>query len=173
LIAQISLSPSLLSKVAEGGIIDRALVRSPALEERLLKSLEVDEEDGRVLIKPEMERVQNVIRKIATGLFAVRYGKVPDPKKIGLIAVYPHQIRDDRPASYFISTFTDRFRSKQWKSAQSGIFSYIFVRDPKNSSKVWCVMDIHQTLWGVVHFPNPKKSSKMRVDQQLWLFPPQ
>lgn len=171
LIAQISLSPALLSKIAEGGIIDRALARSPALEERLLKSLEVDEEDGRVLIKPEMGRVQNVVRKIATGLFAIRYGKVPDPKRIGPIGVYPYQVRDDRPAAYFISTFTERFRSKQWKSAQSGVFSYIFVRDPKSSSKVWCVMDIHQTLWGVVHFPNPK-SAKIRVDQQLWLFPP-
>jgi len=169
LLGQISSAPTIAAMASECGVIDRTLSRSPRLENRLIESLEVDNEDGRILIRPEIDRVKRVIQKIATGLFTLRYGRIPSTNTVGPVGAYPYHARDDRPPPYFIATFTERFRSKQWRTVQPRVFSYIFVRDPKSSSKVWCVMDIHQSLWGVVHFPNPK-SVKVRSNRQLWLF---
>ena len=170
LLGHVSLSSTITAKLEPGGIIDRTLERSPALEERLLQALATDEETGNVFIRPETPRVALVIRKIAVGLFALRYGRVPSPDGVGPVGLYPYQLRDDRPLPYFIATFTERFESKQWRTVQRDVFSYIFVRDPKRRGNVWCIMDIHHTLWGVVHFANPKKATA-RASTQLSLFP--
>lgn len=170
LLGQISPAPTMVAKVAAGGIIDRTLQRSPALDERLIRSLEPDEDGGRISIKVEIDRVHRVIKKLATGLFVVRYGRVPSPGSIRVIGAYPYRLSDERPLPVFISTFTERFRQKQWKHVQPKVFSYIFVRHPRSSSKIWCVMDLHQTLWGVAEMPNPQ-SVKIRTQRQLWLFP--
>jgi hypothetical protein len=167
LLAQIGISSSLVSKVEQGGEVDRTLTRAPALDERIFRSLETDEE-GRILIKPEIARVQRIIQKIALGLYVLRYDRVPALSSMVPVGAYPFSISEGRPAPYFIATFTERFRAKRWTIAQPTIFSHIFVRDPRSSSRVWCVMDFHQTLWGVVHCPNPK-SIKVRSDRQLWL----
>ena len=155
--------------LAPGGLIDRTFTNSPALEERFLQTLEVDEETGLPVIRPELHRVSRVIQKIATGLFALRYGRIPATQQISHVGLYPYKPNDERPLPYFIATFTERFRSKQWRKVQHGTFSYIFVRDPKHSGKVWCVMDIYQSFWGVVHFPNPK-NTKVRANPPFWLF---
>lgn len=171
LLAKISTSPTLISKVENGGSIYRTLERSPALEVRIISSLETDDEDveGRVFIRPETERVNNIIKKIALGLFVLRYKRFPSWDSLSKVGAYPYNISDQRPLPYFIATFTEKFRNKKWFHLQSNVFSYIFVRDPVSSSRVWCVMDFHQTLWGVVHCPNPR-SVKVRNNQQLWLF---
>src|SRR6185369_15392956 len=109
------------------------------------------------------------IAKIALGLFALRYSRVPAMSAVSHVNAYPYNIYDQRPAPYFIATFTERFRSKRWCSVQAGVFSDIFVRDPTSNSRVWCVMDFHQTLWGVAHLPNPQ-SVKVRSNRQLRLF---
>lgn len=170
LLSHVSSSPSIEAKLAPGGVIDRALSYSPALEERLLKALDVDDETGNPVIRPEMHRVNRIVQKMAIGLFALRYGRVPAAEQVGRVALYPYKPKDERPLPYFIATFTERFRSKLWRKVQPGTFSYIFVRDPRHSGKVWCVMDIYQSLWGIVHFPNPK-SAKVRTTPQRWLFP--
>lgn len=170
LLGQISLSPTITTKLSDGGIIHRTLTRSPALEERLIQALEVDDEDGRVRIRPEMDRVSRVVQKISIGLFALRYGRVPEVTAIGPVGVYPYQVEDDRPLPVFLGTFTERFRGKRWRIVQPKVFSYIFVRDPRSSRKIWCVMDIHQTLWGVVQLPHPK-SVRVTNNRQLSLFP--
>jgi hypothetical protein len=168
LMSKISLAPSLTTRISEGGSISRALEQSPSLDDRLISSLESDDE-GRILIRPETERIHRIIRKIALGLFVLRYGRIPSLQSLSEIAAYPYSVRDDRPPHQFILTFTEKFKAKPWKHPQKNIFSYIFVRDPWSSSKVWCIMDFHSTLWGVVHLPNPK-SIKTRNDGQLWMF---
>lgn len=170
LLGQIGTSKTIAAKVSPGGVIDRALTRAPGLDERLFQALESDDEDGRILIRPEIERLRGVIAKIALGLFVLRYGRVPAMGSVRAVNAYPYSVEDERPAPYFIATFTERFRSKQWRHIQQGVFSYIFVRDPRSSSRVWCVMDFHQTLWGGAHLPNPK-SVEVRNDSQLWLPP--
>jgi hypothetical protein len=169
LLSHVADSPSMEAKLVPGGIIKRTLNQAPALEERLLRALDVDEETGNPVIRPEMQRVNRVVKKIATGLFVLRYGRVPAVDQIARAALYPYKPNDERPLPYFIATFTERFKSKQWSTVQPGAFSYIFVRDPQHSGKVWCVMDIFQSLWGVVHLPNPKKA-RVRAVPQLWLF---
>jgi hypothetical protein len=169
LLGQISTSPFIVEKLAPGGQIDRTLTRSPALDERLLSALSVDEDSGRIVIEPEHARVHRVIRKMAIGLFVLRYGWAPAPEFVGPISVHPYNIRDQRPPHHFIATFTERFRAKRWRRVQAGVFSYIFVRDPMHSGKVWCVMDIYDCLWAVVQLPNPK-SKKARLNPSGWLF---
>lgn len=170
LLGHVASSRSIEAKLAPGGLIDRTLSYAPALEERLLRALDVDEDTGNPVIKPEMQRVKRVVQKIAVGLFALRYGRAPAGDQVSHVGLYPYKPKDERPLPYFIATFTERFKSKQWRNVQCGAFSYIFVRDPRHSGKVWCVMDISQSLWAVVHLPNPK-SAKLRSNQQLWLFP--
>jgi len=45
LLAQKSTSPTLISRVENGGSIYRTLERSPALDKRIISSLETDDED--------------------------------------------------------------------------------------------------------------------------------
>jgi hypothetical protein len=166
----ISSSPYIAAKLAPGGVINRTLERSPALDERLFHSLGFDDATGSPCIRPEIARLNSVVRKVAIGLFALRYGRAPAAEQVGPVGLYPYVLLDERPLPYFVSTFTERFKSKQWRTVQPGVFRYIFVRSPQSSSKVWCIMDIYQSLWGVVHFPNPK-SRRARQSSQLWLFP--
>lgn len=168
LLTEISTQHTLTAKRADGGTVNRALMRAPALQERFFKALQFDDE-GAIVIRPEFDRVNRVIQKIGLGLFVLRYNRIPRLSDVWPVAAYPYDVRDDRPVPLFISTFTERFRSKQWRHIQKGVFSYIIVRDPLHSEKVWCVMDFHQTLWGVAHFPNPR-SVKARRNEQLWLF---
>lgn len=170
LLGHVASSPSIEAKLAPGGLIDRTLSHAPALEERLLNALDVDEDTGNTVIKPEIHRLKRVVQKIAVGLFALRYGRIPAIEQVSHVGLYPYKPIDERPLPYFIATFTERFKSKKWRNVQSGAFAYIFVRDPRHSGKVWCVMDICQSIWGVVHLPNPK-NAKIRSNQQLWLFP--
>lgn len=167
-LAKIGASKTIAAKAAPGGVIERALTRAPALDERILQALEADD-DGRLLIRAEIERVRRVIA-IALGLFVLRYSRVPAMASVRPVNAYPYSVEEQRPTPYFIATFTERFRSKQWRHVQQGVFSYIFVRDPQSSSRVWCIMDFHQTLWGVAHLPNPK-SIRVRNELQLWLLP--
>ncbi len=62
LIGHVSPSPTITAKLEPGGVLDRALSRSPALEERLLQALGVDEETGAPFIRPEIARVDNVVK---------------------------------------------------------------------------------------------------------------
>lgn len=170
MLGQISSSPTITAKICDGGIIDRTLTRSPALEQRLIAALEVDGENGRVLIRPDMDRVSRVVKKIAVGLFVLHYGRVPELAAVEHVGTFPYQVSDERPWPTFIATFTERFRTKKWRVVQPHVFSYIFVRAPRSPNKICCVIDIHRTLWGVVHLPYPT-SVKVRNNGQLKLFP--
>lgn len=169
LLGQISTSPNIAAKIDIGGVIDRTLVHSPALEDSLIQALEVDEMSGRIFIRHDAERMNKVVKKIAIGLYVMRYGLIPSADKINFVNLYLYQSQNQKFLSYFIATFTERFTSKQWCTTQAGVFSYIFIRDPKDNTKLVCIMNIHQTLWGIVHFPNPKSIAK-NSNQQLQLF---
>lgn len=169
LLGQISPAPTMVAKIESGGIIDRTLQRSPGLEESLIQSLEIDK-NGHTLIKVEHNRLNRVVRKIATGLFAIKYGRIPMLESANVIGTFPYTSNDERPIPVFLSTFNERFHQKRWRHVQRKVFSYIFVRHPRSNAKIWCIMDFHQTLWGVVELPNPQ-SAKMMARRQLCLFP--
>ena len=169
LISHISSSPALETKLAPEGEIDRMFSYSPLLEERLLNALKIDKKTGKPVIQIEVHRVNSIVKKIAIGLFALQYGLVPLGSQIEHVALYPYKPTDQRPVPYFLATFTERFKTKRWRSVQPTAFEYIFVRDPINNGKVICIMDIYQSVWGVVHLPNPK-SAKPQIMDQLSLF---
>ena len=169
LIAQVSLSPFISAKLESGGTLDRAFTRSPAFEQLFLDAMGVDEDTGKPFIRPVLPRVTRVVKKIAVGLFALRYGWAPPLEEVRPANLFPYELRDDRPLPYFISTFTERFQPKRWQTVQPGVFSYIFVRDPNHSGTVWCLMDFHRSFWGVVHFPR-SRAGKVRSNRQLHLF---
>ena len=164
LIAHISTASTLTSKLEAGGTVDRALSRAPALDERIIESLEVDG-TGRINIQPELNRVNRILEKISLGLFAHRYSRIPDSSSLKSEGAFPYNIKDFRSTQYFLSTFTERFQKKRWSITQPGVFSYIFVRHPRRNNKLWCIMDFHNTLWGVVLCPHPNSINKMNARQ--------
>jgi hypothetical protein len=120
LIGHGSPAEAIARKLEPGGALDRALDLSPALEERLLNALEVDEETGLPFIQPETDRVERIVRKIALGLFALRYGRIPSQESMRPVNLYPYEPHDGRPLAYFTATFTESFRPKRWTTVQRG-----------------------------------------------------
>ena len=156
LLSQIGTSRSLQDRIVEGGSVDRALERNHNLDDRITSALYPDE-GGRVMIQPEIDRVNRVIRKIILGLYVLRYGQVPPLDSVVGVEAYPYNIDEMRPADAFVATHTERFQPKRWKAVQKGIFSYIFVRTDKSSSHYCCVVDLHANIWGVGYVPIPKQ----------------
>lgn len=153
-LAQIGTNSSLERKIEQGGVVDRAFERSPAFEERFIRSMEVGPE-GRPYFRPEHERIERVIQKTAFGLFVVRYKRNPSLSDIRNTAAYPYNIDDSRPATRFLATYRNRFQTKRWTDVQRGVFSYIVVRDSMAGNQLTCIMDFHQTLWGIAELPEP------------------
>jgi hypothetical protein len=75
LLSQIGTSQLLTGKTAKGGVVDRTLKRAPRLEQRLNDALQTDEE-GRIVIAPESNRIHKVVTKIAHGLYVLRYKSI-------------------------------------------------------------------------------------------------
>ena len=158
-LAQIGTRSSLTEKIEDGGIVDRAFLRSPALERRFLESMEIGQGE-RVFIRPELNRINRVIQKTAFGLFIIRYDKIPLLSDIKNVVAYPYNIMDSRPPARILATHTEKFAPKRWDSIQKGIFSFIVVRDKMADNCITCIMDFHETLWGVVEFPEPSAISR-------------
>lgn len=172
LIAQTSPAPYLNAKLEEGGTLYRAFVHSPKFEQRFLNSLIVDEATGLPYLNLELDelrRVSRVVAKIALGLFNLKYGWTPKPESVRQANLYPYGFQDDRPTPYFIATFTERFQKKHWQTIQPSVFSYIFMRDPKHSGTILCIMRFHETFWGVVHLPH-RQDRRALNKRQLRLF---
>jgi hypothetical protein len=169
LLGQISPAPTMAAKVQEGGSIDRALKRAPRLEDRLVRHIEPAPGGGaNVFIKIEHARLERVLGKIALGLYFARYGRVPPPPGVEPIGAYPYTLTDYRPLGLVASTHSERFEPKRWHHVQSGVFSYIFIRDPRSYGRLICIMDFHQTMWGAVRLAQPRRGSA-RYHRQLKL----
>jgi hypothetical protein len=158
LLAHIGTVGTLAAKIEVGGSVDRAFTKTPVKEDRLIASLVT--EDNRVVIMPEVHRVERVIRKIAQGLYFIRYGKRVGQQDIQNVAAYPYNIEDHRPTLVFINLLSQRFPSKQWKHVQPQVFSFIFTRAPLDQRRVICTMNFHSTLWGVASMPIAVRSNK-------------
>jgi hypothetical protein len=163
LLGQFSESPAIAKQISEGGTIDRALARAPGFEGRLLEALSIDEETGMVVIRPEMDRVHLIVRKIAFGLFVRRFGQVPSIEVIGPVGVFPYLNEDEVPMPFRAVTFTSGGNPKTWTDVQQDTFSYIFVQDPQDGGSLWCIMDIHSSLWCAIRLPYPNGASEIQV----------
>lgn len=163
-LAHIATVASLAQHLDEGGDVDRAFARTPAKEQEILKILAPDE-TGRIRINPDLHRIERVIRKIARGLYFIRYGQRISDDDVKSVAAHPYNIEDQRPAHVFINTYTERFQPKRWSHLQPNIFSFIFTRPGFSDGGFYCIMDFHRTLWGVASFP-PPVSPKRRASRQ-------
>ncbi len=154
-LAHIGVVPHLMNKVDQGGVVDRALVRAPALDERIIQSLDVTS-DGRVLFKPEKERIQNVFRKIAFGLYIHRYSRHVTFDLFTPLAVYGST--EEIPRTLLAAThYSPGVRAKPWLIVQPGVFSYLFAKSwLANDPLLYCLIDLHRTLLGVLACPDPR-----------------
>ena len=158
-IAQISFEPHLMKKLDEGGIVDRTLERAPGLDERIIQSLH-PESDGRVWLRPEGERIQKIIRKIAFGLYVVRYQRRVSIDMFSPVAVYGPE--EEIPLQVVAAShYRPGTRRKGWVAVQKGAFAYLFARSWfPGDSQLYCLIDLHRTLLGVVACPDPRARTR-------------
>ncbi len=154
-LAQVGFCPTLLSKVEEGGVVDRALNRSAALDDRIAGQLVV-EEGGSVTLRPELERMAKIVRKIAYGLFIRRYRQCTSQELFYPIGIY-HQ-NDPMPQPLIAAMYYwPGIRRKKWEVVQAGVFSYLFARGWMGSDPpLYCLVEFHKTLLAVVGCPDPR-----------------
>ena len=157
-IAKIGHVPQLMARVEKAGIVDRALERAPGLDQRIVDSLEVGS-DGRIWLMPERERILRIVLKIAYGLFICRYGMRASFGAFSALAVYGPEEEIPQPI-VAASHYWPGIRRKQWISVQKDVFSYLFakgwlLRDPP----LYCLVDLHRTLLGVVACPDPRSKA--------------
>ena len=161
-LAQVGFHPLLQQKLQPGGIVDRALDRRPALDDRIVQSLGTGS-DGRVYFAPEMDRMEAVAQKVAFGLFCHRYklGKVPE---ISTFKPAPLAHSEDAMNQIFVMAHNERFTPRRWTHLQKGVFSYMFVRNWvwSDFGKLVCIMKFYETLWAAVICPWPSRGLRSR-----------
>ena len=156
ILAHVATANSLVSKIADGGVVDRALSASAKKSAVLESSLQATNHDGvSIWLQPDWIRVGLIVRKIAQGLYYHRYNQAVADIDVRDIGAYPYNIRDQRPPEIIAATHSERFLPKKWQHIQPGIFSYIFVRHSFDQSRLTCVVDVHSTAWLVASFPSP------------------
>jgi hypothetical protein len=167
----ISSNPTLTRKIEVGGNVYRAWQRSDKLKNRIYDSIQKDE-NGRIYIKPEHERVRKVLEKNALGLYYHRYKVSAKLESFKCTGVYPYEIIDTRPAEVVLLTNDDKFMPKRWTSIQKNVFDYIVVRDWRRGNKYSMIFNIHNTLWALIEIPFPNyRKRKLKTNlYQLNLF---
>lgn len=163
-----SFDPNLMNENEQGGYIDRILTRSPALDDRIVSSLSLDE-NGRVFIAPELDRMRRVCAKLACGLFALRYGagRFLDTFNVSLVQHGSNELPQEMIAAMH---FVPGHRAKRWTTVQCGIFSFLFakgwlVSDPP----IWCFLDLNQTIFAAIRCPSPPRGqSRVQLVSKPW-----
>ena len=154
ILSSIATAPTLANRVSDGVSVDRSLTAAPGLDQRIISSLSVGD-DGRVMLQPELHRMNRIVAKIAFGLFVRRYSVVPRPEEVRPLGIFPYNIEDQRPALLVALACRENFTSKRWTHVQRGVFSYLIARTGSSNNELVCIMDIHQTVWGAARIPNP------------------
>jgi hypothetical protein len=147
-LAQIAHHPALAWRVIEGGDIDRALRRKPALEERLINEMGVDEA-GRPYLLPDQRRIGSVLRKLAAGLFFLRFGEAPGLGAFQPIALY--DLENPPPEVAELSWKFDHvepLRVIQWS-----IFSFGFCNARGSDSATYCNINFYNSVFGLIACP--------------------
>lgn len=147
-IAHIGHHPALAWRVAEGGNVDRALERSPGLEERLINEMGVDEE-GRPYIQPDQERINAVLRKLAAGLFYLKYEEAP-----GLEAFHPISLYNFESPPDIVIDLSWKFQHiEPMDVVQWSIFYYGFCNIPDDENFTYCNINFYNSVFGMVACP--------------------
>ncbi len=172
--AQSGFVPTLMSKVDEGGVVDRMLQKSTGLDVHFENSMRFAE-DGRVFITPDETRIANITRKVAFGLYFHRYTPKAAPSLDDFFAIKSIHNLDN--TNFIVAmTHTDKFQPRRWKHVQMivspghgkvQVFDYMFVLNWVwgDFGRLFCIMRFHQTIWAAVRCPHPsnRKNPKRRV----------
>lgn len=151
ILAQICHHPALAWRVIKGGDIDRALVRRPALEERLIAEMGTDEE-GRPYITPDQTRIGSVLQKLAAGLYFLRFAKAPGLKSFQAIALYDL----DNPPPY-VTALSWQFEHMEPMSViQWSIFSYGFCNLRETNDHTYCSINFYNSVFGLIACPHQR-----------------
>lgn len=147
-------TPRLLSKVDDGGVVDRMLVRDKRMDDRFNKSMGVH--NGRVYIRPEMDVVNRVITKIAFGLYANRYPKSKLPSLKDFEIMFLSHVAHENAKKIFAMAHNEKFQPRRWCHIQRGVFSYMFVRNWlwQDYDRLVCILKMHETLIAAIRCPN-------------------
>lgn len=166
--------PSLQRKVEPGGVVNRMLQRRPRLGAHFVEQENVAKGRRSLLILDE-SRIGKVIRKVAFGLYYLRYKPGTPPALADFLALKPFRNFDE--ANFIaVMAHTERFRPRRWIHVQTltlpgqgkvQVFSYMFIRNWvwTDFGKLFCIMRFHETLWAAVGCPHPSqgKTLKQRV----------
>ncbi len=156
-----SFDTQLMQENLQGEYLDRMLTHSPQLDDRITSSLSVDE-NGQVYVKPELERMHRVCRKVACGLFALRYGAGRSLDSFD-VEIVQHGLTDLAQELVAAMHYSPGLRAKRWTTVQLGAFSFLFakgwfVSDPS----IWCFVDFYQTIFAAIRCPSPPRS-RLRI----------
>lgn len=167
LLAHVGGAEHLTSKLVAGGKVDRAFEASPALEDRLIRSLSVSSE-GRVLVTPDLSRVARIVEKISFGLFALKYGPGASRDRFTCRALCGPG--EDLPPPLFPALWVwPGLRRKRWTVVQQGVFSFLFAKGwMAGDAPLYCFMNLHDTLLAAVDCPPPVVRNRWRLSSRPW-----
>ena len=148
----IGAAKSLNAKVEECGKVDRALSYSSALDDKIINNLSVSE-CGKVMLTPELHRIRRVIKKIALGLYVLRYNQIPSIDSIEGGDIFPSENEHSHPTNYSMPTHIRRLLTETHTIVQPNIFTYAFVKPSNFKNNIYCVMELHSTAWGFAYLP--------------------
>lgn len=168
-------------KTAPGGVVARSLRHSPRLDQ-MMKWAHVPGEDGRLRFVPQLERFSRVMVKIAFGLWFKRYQRCAAVSAFTCETVQHSQ--DLRP--WLVDLVSppgkwpevgsqklcrsaagwpgqqDTQKSGKWTSVQAGIFEFSFIPVQSRQPGLFCVMNLYDTVWGVVSCPRPPTEARTK-----------
>jgi hypothetical protein len=166
-LANIGSTPALQAKVEVGGKVDRALQNSPAFDNLLINSLQVTA-DGRVHMRVDLERTGEVLRKIAYGLFCLRYGQ-SRPMTDFRIHWFGPEESIAPPSVEAAQWYWPGLRRKKWTVVQAGIFEFLFAKGwMVEDAPLICLMRLHCTLLAAVSCPAPSARKGRQLSQKAW-----
>ena len=158
-LAQVGFCPTLMSKVDAGGVVYRALEKSAALDDMIFRSLTAGE-NGTVIFHPELDRMTNVVQKIACGLFFHRYSRRPNLNSFYPIGIFHRSESVPQPLVAAMH-YWPGIRRKKWQIVQANVFSYLFAKGWMGTDPpLICFVEFHNTLLAVVGCPDPRSLPK-------------
>jgi len=161
-------------KTAPGGVVARSLRHSPLLGE-MMNRAHVPGDDGRFRFEPRLDRFSRVMVKIAFGLWFERHQRSAEISAFTCEAVEHSQCMK----SWLVNLVSppgkwpevgsrklfrsatgwpgqqDTPRSRKWTKVQPGIFEFIFIPKQSRQPGLFCIMNLYDTVWGVVNCPPP------------------
>jgi hypothetical protein len=157
-IATCSFNSELQTRLEPDGDLNRALKRHAGLA-RAIEASRIEMETGAIRFALDLERVKRVSRKLCMGLYYRRYGAKLNYNEIEGIRVV-HNI--EASIRFHPLALTERFKQKAWDVIQPGVFEFLFVDDSRESGRLRCLINMHETIGVECTCPRPSSSPHRR-----------